>query len=76
MDDNLAYVLKAKEGTLFEGNYISTNNCFTGKIRAATIYHDEMYAKHRAAVMEEVKPPYQGYKKDELEVVPVIIQEA
>lgn len=76
MDDNTGYVLKAKERTLFEGCYISANNCFTSKLRCATIYHDEIYANHCAAEMEKNKFPYEGYKKEDLYAVPVTIQEA
>ena len=75
MNDNTGYVLKAKEETLFQGNYITRNNLFTGKIRSAVIYHDELYAKHVAEEMETFSPPYKGYKKEDLEIVPVTVQE-
>jgi len=71
---NTGYILKGKNETTFARSYIAAGNCFTVKVKSALIFNDEVLANNAAAVLEG-KPPYKGYKREDLEIVPVSVHE-
>jgi len=70
------YILKAKEGTMFAGNYMGQNSSFVIAKRSAIIYNDEMHAKSELdKIAEHPRYPYIGFKKEDVELVEVKVIE-
>jgi len=73
--NDVAFVIKASEGNIFEDCYIGHNDVFVAKIKTAKIFKDEMVADHELKKICERNKKYEAYNKELLKPVPVRIIE-